>query len=118
MKITKDNYTKATAEAMNRESTQELFKADPKAFDMLSLFSFILFNRLEGKDVTEDDFIGSVAMVIRDALPDSIKQSTMIKYLALIILSLQIWEELKKQDKSDGNNSEYDSFKTELNSKL
>lgn len=118
MKITKDNYTKATAEAMNRESTQELFKADSQAFDMFSLFSFILFNRLEGKDVTEDDFIGSTAMVILDALPDSIKQSTMIKYLALIILSLQIWEELKKQDKSDGNNPEYGSFKTELNSKL
>ena len=118
MKITKDNFTKATAEAMNRESTQKLFKADPKAFDMFSLFSFILFNDIEGKDVTEDDFIGSTAMVILDALPDSIKQSTMIKYLALIILSLQIWKELKKQDKSDGNNPEYDSFKTELNSKL
>ena len=118
MKITKDNYIKATAEAMNRESTQKLFKADPKAFDMFSLFSFILFNRLEGKDVTEDDFVGSVAMVILDALPDSIKQSTMINSLALIVFSSQIWEELKKQDKSDGNNPEYDSFKTELNSKL
>lgn len=118
MKITKDNYTKATAEAMNRESTQKLFKADPKAFDMFSLFSFILFNRLEEKDVTEDDFIGSVAMVILDALPDSIKQSTMINSLALIILSLRIWKELEKQDKSDGDNPEYDTFKTELNSKL
>lgn len=118
MKITKDNYTKATAEAMNRESTQKLFKTEPKAFDMFSLFSFILFNRLEGKDVTEDDFIGSVTMVILGVLPDSIKQSTMIKYLALIMFSSQIWEELKKQDKSDGNNPEYDSFKTELNSKL
>lgn len=118
MKITKDNYTKATAEAMSRESTQKLFKADPKVFDMFSLFSFILFDRLEGKDVTEDDFIGSVVMVILDVLPDSIKQSTIIKFLAPIIFSLQIWEELKKQDKSDGNNPEYDSFKTELNSKL
>lgn len=118
MKITKDNYTKATAEAMNRELTQKLFKADSQAFDMFSLFSFILFNRLEGKDVTEDDFIGSMAMVILDALPDSIKQSTVIKNLALIIFSLQIWGELEKQDKSDGNNSEYDGFKTELNSKL
>ena len=118
MKITKDNFTKATAEAMNRESTQKLFKADPKAFDMFSLFSFILFNRLEGKDVTEDDFTGSVAMVILDALPDRIKQSTKINSLALIIFSSQILEELKKQDKSDGNNPEYDSFKTELNSKL
>lgn len=118
MKITQDIYTKATAEAMNRESTQKLFKGYSQAFDMFSLFSFILFNKLEGKDVTEDDFIDSVATVIQDALPDSIERSTIIKNLALIIFSLQIWEELKKQDKSDGNNLEYDSFKTELNSKL
>ena len=118
MKITKDIYIKATAEAMNRESTRKLFKADSQACDMFSSFSFILFDRLEGKDVTEDDFNGSVAMLILDTLPDSIKQSTIIKYSALIIFSLMIWEELKKQDKSDGNNPEYDSFKTELNSKL
>lgn len=118
MKITKDNYTKATAEAMKRESTEKLFKAEPQAFDMFSLFSFTLFTRLEGKDVTEDDFTDAVSMVIVDALPDSIKQSTMIKNLALIIFSLQIWDELEKLNKSDSNNPEYDSFKTELNSKL
>lgn len=118
MKITKDIYTKATAGAMNRESTQKLFKADPQAFDMFSLFSFTLFTRLEGKDVTEDDYSDAVAMVIVDALPDSIKQSTMIKNLALIIFSLQIWDELEKLDKPGSKNLEYDSFKTELNSKL
>lgn len=118
MKITKDIYIKATAEAMNRDSTQKLFKAEPQAFDMFSLFSYTLFNRLEGKDITEDDFTDAVSMVIVDALPDSIKQSTMIKNLALIIFSLQIWDELEKQDKPASKNPEYDSFKTELNSKL
>ena len=118
MKITKDIYIKATAEAMNMESTKKLFKAEPQAFDMFSLFSFTLFTRLEGKDVTEDDYTDAVSMVIVDALPDSIKQSTMIKNLALIIFSLQIWDELEKLDKPDSKNPEYDSFKTELNSKL
>lgn len=118
MKITKDIYTKATAEAMNKESTKKLFKVEPQAFDMFSLFSFTLFTRLEGKDVTEDDYTDAVSMVIVDALPDSIKQSTMIKNLALIIFSLQIWDELEKLDKPDSKNPEYDSFKTELNSKL
>ena len=118
MKITKDIYTKATAEAMNRESTQKLFKAEPQAFDMFSLFSFTLFTRLVGKDVTEDDYNNAVAMVLIHALPDSIKQSTMIKNLALIIFSLQIWDELEKLDKPDSRNPEYDSSKTELNSKL
>ena len=95
MKITKDIYNKATAEAMNRESTQKLFKADPKVFDMFSLFSFILFTRLEGKDVTEDGYTDAVAMVIVGALPNSIKKSNMIKILALMIFSLQIWDELE-----------------------
>ena len=118
MKITKDIYIKATTEAMNRESTQKLFKAEPQAFDMFSLFSFILFTRLEGKDVTEDDYTDALAMVIVDALPNSIKQSNKIKILALMIFSFQIWDELEKLDKPDSRNPEYDSFKTELNSKL
>ena len=96
MKITKDIYIKATAEAMNRESTQKLFKAEPQAFDMFSLFSFILFTRLEGKDVTEDDYDDVLATVIVDALPNSIRQSNKIKILALIIFSFQIWDELEK----------------------
>ena len=118
MKITKDIYIKATAEAMNRESTQKLFKAEPQAFDMFSLFSFILFTRLEGKDVTEDDYTDALAMVIVDVRPDSIKQGNNIKILALMIFSFQIWDELEKLDKPDSRNPEYDSFKTELNSKL
>lgn len=126
MKITKDNYIKATAEAMNRESTQKLLKADSQVFDMFSLFAFAVFNRLDGKDITEDSFYSTVADVIAQASPEKISSISTIKQLALIIFSLQIWEELEKLDKSDGNNPdkpdgnnpEYDSFKTELNSKL
>ena len=118
MKITKDLFLKATAEAMSRDSTQKLFKAEPQAFNMFTLFSYALFNRIEEKDVTEDEFTDAVATVIVDALPDSIKQSTMIKNLALIIFSLQIWEELEKLDKPNDNNPEYDTYKSVLNSKL
>ena len=100
MKITKDIYIKATAEAMNRESTQKLFKADSQAFDMFSLFSFILFTRLEGKDVTEYDYSDALAMLIVDVLPNSNKQGSKIKILALMIFSFQIWDELEKLDKT------------------
>lgn len=126
MKITKDIYTKATAEAMKKDSTKKLFEAEPNAFDMFSKFSYAVFNRLDGKDITMDDFIDTVSDVLVSSSPDKISDSTMIKQLALIIFSLQIWEELEKLDKPDGdnldksdsNNPEYDSFKTELNSKL
>ena len=104
MKITKDNYTKATAKAMQNESTNKLFKAEPVAFDMFSLFAFAVFNRLDGKDITEDSFQSTVADVLVQASQEKISVISMIKQLALIIFSFQIWEELEKLDKSGGNN--------------
>lgn len=96
MKITKDIFLAATAEAMRNDSTKKLFKAEPVAFNMFSLFAFAVFNRLDGKDITVDDFNYAVASVIADTLSNDITVSTIIKNLALIIFSLQILEELKK----------------------
>ena len=101
MKITKDIFLKATAEAMMNESTQKLFKADPVAFDMFTIFAYAVFDRINGKDITEDDFSDTVANVIIDALPDEITDCSMLKDIALVIFSLQIWTELEKLDKPD-----------------
>lgn len=126
MKITRDIFLKATAEAMNRESTKKLFKAESHAFDMFSQFAYAVFNRLEGIEVTEDSFHETVAEVLVRVTPDKISDRTMIINLSFIIFSLQIWEELEKLDKTEGDNPdesdvvnpEYYNFKTELNSKL
>lgn len=110
MKIDKDIFLKATAEAMMKDSTQKLFKAEPVACDMFSIFAFAVFNKIEGKDITEDDFSDTVASVIVDTLPENITDSTMLKDIALVIFSLQIWSELEKLDKPD------EKFKSELKS--
>ena len=96
MKITKDNFTKATAEAMQNDSTKKLFKAEPVAFEMFSLFAFAVFNRLDGKDITEDDFDDTAADVIVDILPEDITDGTMLKVMALVTFSNRIWTELEK----------------------
>lgn len=96
MKINKDIFLVATAEAMQNNSTKKLFKAEPVAFDMFSLFAFALFNRLDGKDITEDDFVYTVVNVIVDTLPEHISVSTMLKDMALLIFSNMIWTELEK----------------------
>ena len=96
MKITEDIYISATAEAMQNDSTKKLFKAEPVAFEMFSLFAFAVFNRLDGKDITEDSFHSTVADVLVQAIPEKISGISMIKQLALIIFSFQIWEELEK----------------------
>ena len=96
MKINKDIFLVATAEAMQNDSTKKLFKAEPVAFDMFSLFAFVVFNRLDGKDITEDSFQITVADVLVQASQEKISVISMIKQLALIIFSFQIWEELEK----------------------
>lgn len=101
MKINKERFLLATAQAMQNDSTKKLFKAEPVAFDMFSLFAFAVFNRLDGKDITEDDFDYTVANVIVDTLQEDISVSTMLKDMALVIFSMQIWTQLEKLDKPE-----------------
>lgn len=96
MKINKDIFLAATAEVMQNDSAKKLFKAEPVAFDMLSLFAFAVFNKLDGKDITYDTFYSTVADVLVQASQEKISGVAMLKLLALIIFSLQIWEELEK----------------------
>ena len=118
MKMTKDIFLESTAKAMMQESTQKLFKAEPIAFDMFSIFAFAVFNRIEGKDITENEFSETVASVIVDTLPDDITDSAVLKDIALVIFSLQIWTELEKLDKPDQKDSETEKFKSELKSAI
>ena len=96
MKINIDIFLAATAKAMQNDSTKKLFKAELVAFDMFSLFAFAVFNRLDGKDITEDDFDDTAADVIVDILPEDITDGTMLKAMALVIFSNMIWTELEK----------------------
>lgn len=100
MKINIDKFLLATAHAMQNDSTKKLFKAEPDAFDMFSLFAFAVFNRLDGKDITEDDFDYTAANVIGDALPEDITDGTMLKGMALVIFSNMIWKELEKTEQA------------------
>ena len=118
MKITKDNYIKATAEAMSTESSVKLFKASPEAFDMFTLFAYCVFNKVENKETTEEDFDKAVATTIVESLPDKITDGTMLKDLALVIFSNMILSELEKLDKPEKDDPEYDKFKSGLKSKI
>ena len=118
MKINKDIFLKATAKVMAKDSARKLFEAEPVTFDMFSMFSFAVFNIIDGKDITEDEYSDAVARVIVDALPDQITDCTMLKNIALVVFSLQIWSELEKLDKPEPKDSESENFKSELKSAI
>lgn len=118
MKINKDIFLKATAKAMGKDSARKLFEAEPVTFDMFSMFSFAVFNKIDGKDITKNEFSDAVAQVIVDALPDHITDCSMLKDLALVIFSIQIWTELEKLGKPESEDSESENFKSELKSAI
>ena len=118
MKIDEGIFFKATAEAMMNDSTQKLFKAEPVAFDMFSTFAFVVFNRVEGKAITKNEFFETVSSVIVETLPDDITGSAVLKDMALVIFSLQIWTELEKTDKPEEKSQETEKFKSELKSAI
>ena len=100
MKITRHNFIHATANAMELESTTKLFNADPEAFDMFSLFSYAIFRIIEGKNLTEDEYAEHVTNFTSQLVSDtSTPRSGLLKTLALLIFSMQIWNELEKMEK-------------------
>lgn len=118
MKINKDIYLEATAQAMSRKATKKLFKSEPRTFDLFSMFALAVFTRVDGKDITDDEYADAVATVITDTLPEDITSGVMLKDIALMIFSQHIWEELEKLDKPDQKDSETEKFKSELKSAI
>lgn len=118
MKVTRELFLKATANAMEIDSTKKLFDAEPIAFDMFSLFSYIVMAKVENKEITEDDFTEVIADVIVESLPDSLTNGTMLKDLALVVFSIQIWNNLEKLCKPDKDDQEIENFKSVLKSKM
>lgn len=99
MKITRHNFIHATANAMEQESTTKLFKADPESFDMFSLYSYAIFQIIEGKNLTEDEYAEYVTTYTSQLASETSTTNTgLLKTLALLIFSMQIWKELEKME--------------------
>ena len=99
MKITRHNFLHATANAMELETTTKLFDHDPEAFDMFSLFSYAIFQLIEGKNLTEDEYAEIVTTYTSQlATETSTTDFGLLRILALLMFSMQIWNELEKME--------------------
>jgi hypothetical protein len=117
MKITKENWLKATAKAMSNEPTQELFGNVPEMFDIFSEYAFMLFKSLKNEEHDFDSYAeiaSTVCAEIKKGAPTG-EVSTMI-VIALITLSVMIWESLDDSENSSTEDKEKDSFKAVLKS--
>ena len=118
MKITKDNFMKATAIAMETQATKELFKKSHEAEELFTTYSFLLSKRVIGKDVNDETFANETAEVIVSMSDKPIMGVEIITALALVIFSNRIWESLENLNKPQEKDLKYNTFKSELKSKI
>ena len=70
MKVTEKEWIRATAHAMESPDTIKLFDNVPDTFELFALFSYAVYDRIKGEEITPHLFIDKVIDVITDLLPD------------------------------------------------
>jgi len=117
MKITKENWLKATAKAMNTKPIQKLFGNFPEMLDIFSEYAFLLFKSLKNEEYDFGSYAEIVATVcaeIKKGVTSDEVNSMIVR--VLLILSVMIWESLEDSENSPAADKEKDSFKAVLKS--
>ena len=117
MKITKEIWLKATAEAMSTGGCKELFKSDHEIEELFTDYSFYLFTNLSGKTLDETDFIQAIIESSAEIFSEvGLSISSVLIQTALMCFAKQIWDSLLKLTESDRINTEHENFRTALKS--
>lgn len=117
MKITKEIWLKATAEAMSTDACKELFASDSTMEDLFTDYSFSLFQLLSGKTLNRVEFIKEVGDFSMELLKEiGMEMTNVLVNIALMCFANQIWENVEKLTETDRLNAECDKFKTVLKS--
>jgi hypothetical protein len=93
MKVTEQEWVRATAQAMARPDTIELFNNVPDSFDSFALFSYEVYERVKGKDFTGWQFIEKLVEVVTEILPDrKPTKEELTRMLALVTFGMSIYK--------------------------
>ena len=91
MKVTREEWIKATADAMSRPDTLELFDHVPEAFDSFALFSYEVYERIKGKDLEGWQYMEKLVEVVADILPHrKPTKDELSRLLALVTFGISI----------------------------
>lgn len=117
IKITRESWLKATAEAMSTDPAKELFKSDSEIETLFTDYSFHLYSHLKDKTLTDSEFTEIVANVHAELLSElEANAVSIIVNMALVIFAVQIWKNLVSQFEQDEVNTEYENYKSVLKS--
>lgn len=117
VKITRESWLKATANAMSTDQAKELFKSNSEIETLFTDYAFHLYIKLKDKTLTESEYRETVINTHTELLTElGADLMNIVINMALIIFGVQIWVNLTDQIAQDELNSEHDSFKSVLKS--
>ena len=102
---------------MSTDQAKERFKSDSEFATLFTDYAFHLYLKLKDKALTKSEFKETVANIRSELITElGAGLANILVNIALIFFAVQIWENLTDQVAQDEMNTEYNNFKTVLNS--
>ena len=95
MRITSDNFLRATVNAMCEDNVVKLIKGVPGTMKMFTLFSTLIMCEIEDNDIDEDKYDEIVSRIVAEITPEDADVISMLKMLSLMTFADDIYENLK-----------------------
>lgn len=84
MKATEEEWITATAHAMSSPGTVRLFDHAPEQFELFTLVSYELYERIKGDDLTYHLVAERLVEIVEDIMPD--RKPTKVEFLRVLAL--------------------------------
>ena len=94
MKITEEEWLRATAHEMERPDTVRAFDNVPDSLDLFALFSYALYDRIKDQYITKWMFIEKLVEIVIAILPDRKPTKVEVcRMLALFSFGVSVYNE-------------------------
>ena len=99
MRVTEEGWLRATAHAMQSPDTVRLFEKVPGSFDLFSLVSYAVYDRIKEEDLTGHLIIEVLVEVIAEVLPDrKPTKGELIRMMALVSFETSVYNAWKAEN--------------------
>lgn len=99
MKATEEEWVRATARAMSSPDVVRLFDDVPGSFDLFSLVSYAVYDRIKGENLTAHMVIEQLVDVVAEVLPDrKPTKGELIRMMALVSFVTSVYNTWKAEN--------------------
>ena len=95
MKVTRDDFMKATQNVLTSRPTLELVSQRPEFIEPMVEFSIVICNRLTDREFDSHDYAKTVDFLGRQIMPDDLTVDSYMLTLGIISFGLRLYDALR-----------------------